>query len=84
MGGIVIFSETFHLLFKAASGANGAKSYDAAAAVTQDYFNENSFLYQMSQKGDLQANRVGNLVILRTADADWKLELLIDLGATSR
>ncbi len=77
-------SETFHLLFKAASGANGAKSYDAAAAVTQDYFNENSFLYQMSQKGDLQANRVGNLVILRTADADWKLELLIDLGATSR
>ena len=77
-------SETFHLLFKAASGSDSLKSYDAAALVTQDYLNENSFLYQMSQRDDMQASRTGNLVTLRTTDPKWKLELLIDLGSTNR
>ena len=77
-------SETFHLLFKAASGAESLESYDAAALVTQDYLNENSFLYQMSQRDDMQASRTGNLVTLRTTDPKWKLELLIDLGRTNR
>ncbi|MBQ1833620.1 MAG: hypothetical protein II114_07620 [Treponema sp.] len=77
-------TETFHLLFKADSKPNGVKSYNAAAAVTQDYLNENSFLYQMSQREDMQATRTGNLITLRTTDPLWKLELLIDLGSTSR
>ena len=76
--------ETFHVLFKADSGANGMKSYSAATVVTQDYLNENSFLYQMSQRSDMQASRTGNLVTMRTSDPDWKLELLIDLGTSSK
>ena len=72
-------AETFHLLFKVTQNA-GADTYKAAAAVTQDTFNEYSFLYQMSQRDDLKATRTGNLVSMRTTDPSWKLELLIDLG----
>ncbi len=72
-------SETFHLLFKTAANSS-SQTYSAAAAVTQDSFNQYSFLYQLSQRDDLQATRIGNLVSMKTVDPDWKLELLIDLG----
>ncbi len=73
-------SETFHLLFKKDQNTSGLQNYHAAAAVTQDYLNEYSFLYQLSQRENLSAVRTGNLVTMRTTDPDWKLELLIDLG----
>ena len=73
-------SETFHLLFKTDADSAGLQNYHAAAAVTQDYMNQYSFLYQLSQRNDLNALRTGNLVTMRTTDPDWKLELLIDLG----
>lgn len=72
--------ETFHMLFKNSMGENSATRYTAAASVTQDYLNEFSFLYQLSNRKDMSALRTGNLVTMRTADPDWKLELLIDLG----
>ncbi|MBP5358268.1 MAG: hypothetical protein J6Y69_03680 [Treponema sp.] len=77
-------SETFHLLFKKDQGSSGLQNYHAAAAVTQDYLNEYSFLYQLSQRENLTAVRTGNLVTMRTTDPDWKLELLIDLGENKR
>ena len=77
-------SETFHLLFKKDKGSSGLQNYHAAAAVTQDYLNEYSFLYQLSQRENLSATRTGNLVTMRTTDPDWKLELLIDLGENSK
>ena len=73
-------AETFHLLFKRAENEAGVLNYTAAAAVTQDYLNEYSFLYQLSQRPELSALRTGNLVTMRTQDPDWKLEMLIDLG----
>lgn len=73
-------SETFHLLFKRAENEAGVQNYTAAAAVTQDYMNEYSFLYQLSQRPELTALRTGNLVTMRTEDPNWKLEMLIDLG----
>jgi len=73
-------SETFHLLFKTDADSAGRQNYHAAAAVTQDYMNQYSFLYQLAQRTDLSALRTGNLVTMRTTDPDWKLELLIDLG----
>ena len=73
-------SETFHLLFKTDADSAGRQNYHAAAAVTQDYMNQYSFLYQLAQRNDLSALRTGNLVTMRTTDPDWKLELLIDLG----
>ena len=72
--------ETFHMLFKNSMGENSATRYTAAASVTQDYLNEFSFLYQLSKRKDMSAMRTGNLVIMRTDDPEWKLELLIDLG----
>lgn len=72
-------TETFYLLFKPNGVVNGQKSYSVAAAVTQDYLNEYSFLYQLSQKNNLTATQTGNLVILRTDDSSWKLDLLLDL-----
>ncbi|WP_294015945.1 hypothetical protein [uncultured Treponema sp.] len=73
-------TETFHILFKTSPNENGTLNYKAAANVTQDYLNENSFLYQLSKFESLPAMRVGNLVSMRTEDPNWKLELLIDLG----
>lgn len=73
-------TETFHILFKTSPNENRTLNYKAAANVTQDYLNENSFLYQLSKFESLPAMRVGNLVSMRTEDPNWKLELLIDLG----
>jgi len=72
-------TETFYLLFKPNGVVGGQKSYSVAAAVTQDYLNKYSFLYQLAQKNNLTATQTGNLVILRTDDSSWKLDLLLDL-----
>lgn len=73
-------TETFHILFKTSPSENETLNYKAAANVTQDYLNENSFLYQLSKFESLPAMRVGNFVSMRTEEPNWKLELLIDLG----
>ena len=73
-------SETFHILFKSSAAESGNSNYSAAASVTQDYLNEYSFLYQLSNMKGLSAVRTGNLVTMRTTDPAWKLDLLIDLG----
>lgn len=73
-------TETFHILFKSSPSENGSSNYKAAANVTQDFLNENSFLYQLSKFENLPAMRVGNFVSMRTEEPNWKLELLIDLG----
>ena len=72
-------SETFYLLFKSKGVENGQKIYSVAAAVTQDKPNEYSFIYQLAQRTDLIATQTGNLVILRTTDSTWQLDLLLDL-----
>ncbi|WP_296029654.1 hypothetical protein [uncultured Treponema sp.] len=73
-------AETFHILFKSSPSENGNSNYKATANVTQDYLNENSFLYQLSKFENLPAMRVGNFVSMHTEEPSWKLELLIDLG----
>ncbi len=72
--------ETFYIYFKPNAASSGISSYTVACAVGQDYLNEYSFLYQMSQCENLTAYRTGNLVTLRTNDEDWQLEFLLDLG----
>lgn len=73
-------SETFHILFKTRQDTTLPGEYDAATAVTQDSYNPNSFVYQLSRRRNMMASRTGNLVSMRTEDRDWRLELLIDLG----
>lgn len=72
--------ETFYIYFKPNEASSGISSYTVACAVGQDYLNEYSFLYQMSQRENLTAYRTGNLVTLRTNDENWQLEFLLDLG----
>ena len=72
-------SETFHLLFAAKAAENGFAQYGVTAAVTQDYTNEYSFLYQLAERQPLTAQRTGNFVSLRVNDPEWKLDLLIAL-----
>lgn len=73
-------SETFHILFRTKLDDSALREYDAATAVTQDSYNPNSFVYQLSKRSNMMASRTGNLVSMRTEDPDWRLELLIDLG----
>ena len=73
-------TETFHILFKLQPGSSGLSNYTAAVNVTQDYLNEYSFVYQLSNKKNLSALRTGNLVTMRVNEPNWQLEFLIDLG----
>ena len=72
-------SETFYFYFRANGMENGITKYAVTPAVSQDYENEYSYLYQLTQKSELVANRTGNLVTLRANDGDWKMDLLISL-----
>jgi TolA-binding protein len=67
--------ETFYMLFT----RTGKNSYDAAVSVIQDYLNEFSFVYQLSQKKSISAQRTGNLVSIIIDEPVWKLDLLITL-----
>lgn len=75
-----MMNETFHILFKAKPDSSDCSNYTSATAVTQDVVNPNSFLYQLSQRKNMEATRTGNFVSMRTTDSNWKLELLVDLG----
>lgn len=72
-------SETFYFYFRAKGNENGVTKYAVTPAVSQDYENEYSYLYQLAQKTQLTADRTGNLVTLRVADSSWKMDLLISL-----
>lgn len=72
-------SETFYFYFHANGSENGITKYTVTPAVSQDYENEYSYLYQLTQKDALTANRTGNLVTLRVKDGDWNMDLLLSL-----
>ena len=72
-------SETFYFYFHAKGSENGVTKYTVTPAVSQDYENQYSYLYQLAQKNALTADRTGNLVTLRVNDGEWKMDLLISL-----
>ena len=72
-------SETFYFFFKTCGSEGGITKYAVTPAISQDYENEYSYLYQLTQKTELTANRTGNLVTLRASEADWKLDMLLSL-----
>ena len=73
-------SETFYIMFKADGVYNGKETFTTATAVTQDYLNQYSFLYQLSKKDNLTAEKTGSFITMRTSDPSWALDLLIDVG----
>ncbi len=72
-------SETFYFFFHANGTDNGLIKYAVTPAVSQDYENEYSYLYQLTQRNELVANRTGNLVTLRITDDNWNMDLLLSL-----
>lgn len=73
--------ETFYLLFKADGNCGTTAGYDVEPKVIQDYKNEYSYLYQLSKKHNLKAEKTGNLVALRCQEPAWNMDLLIDIGS---
>lgn len=73
--------ETFYLLFKADGNCGTCAGYDVEPKLVQDYKNENSFLYRLSKKHNLKAEKTGNLVALRCTDSDYNMDLLLDIGS---
>lgn len=72
--------ETFYLLFKADGNCGTSAGYFVEPEVIQDYKNEYSFLYQLTQKPKLKAEKTGNLVSLKYVSDTWNMDLLIDIG----
>ena len=72
-------SETFYFYFRAKANDNGIIKYAVTPAVSQDYENEYSYLYQLTKKNSLTADRTGNLVTLRVAEGGWNMDLLLSL-----
>lgn len=68
-------SETFYMLFKKTS----PHTYEVAVSVLQDYLNEYSFLYQLSERSPFIASATGNLIVLRIDEELWKFDMLIDI-----
>lgn len=71
----IIRKETFYMLFS----SDGKNNFNVAARVMQDYLNEYSFVYQLSQKSGVRAQKTGNLITIMIDDPVWKLDLLINL-----
>ncbi len=72
-------TETFYILFKAVKNSGEGVSYEIQPSIVQDYKNENSFIYRMSQKKNLQAEKTGNLVCLHSSDNDLNVDLLLNI-----
>lgn len=72
--------ETFYLLFRADGNCGTSAGYYVEPQVIQDYKNEYSFLYQLSRKPELKAEKTGNLVSVKYVSADWNMDLLLDIG----
>lgn len=76
-------NETFYMLFKAEKALNTGVTYSVTPTVVQDTKNENSFLYQMAQKGNITATKTGNLVVIHYSQNNWKMDLLLDIDNKS-
>ena len=74
-------SETFYFFFNSKGSGGGITKYKVTPAVSQDSENKYSFLYGLTQKDELEAERTGNLVTLRSNDGSgWKMDLLISMN----
>lgn len=66
-------TETFYLLCR----KNADGSYRLHADVSQDSANEYSFLYRLARRSPLKGTLTGDLLVFRTTDPDFALDLVI-------
>ncbi|WP_443740475.1 hypothetical protein [Treponema berlinense] len=72
-------SETFYILFKADGATNGSNKFTATTALSQTEKNTSSYLYKISQLGELYAYKTGNLVTLKAEKDGTNLDLLLSM-----
>lgn len=65
--------EIFYLVCK----KTGSGTYRLFADLGQDYQNEKSWLYQLVRKTPLEGTLTGDLLVFRTGDPEWALDLVI-------
>ncbi len=65
--------EIFYLVCK----KTGTGTYRLFADLGQDYQNEKSWLYQLARKTPLEGTLTGDLLVFRTGDPEWALDLVI-------
>lgn len=74
------FTETFYFLFRPSGARNGTETYTVAASVSQGTPNPYSYVYRLSERQNLTAERTGNLVSLTDSADKWHVDLLLDIG----
>lgn len=67
--------ETFYMLFRQIEPTK----FEVAVSVLQDYLNEYSFLYQLSERSPFVAEATGNLLVFKVDEPQWKFDMLIDI-----
>ena len=72
-------TETFYMLFRTVSSSGSSVSYRVQPTLVQDYENENSFVYRLSEAKNLTAEKTGNLVVMHYAEDNLKIEMLLDI-----
>ena len=72
-------TETFYMLFRTVSSSGSAVFYKVQPTLVQDYENQNSFVYKLSEAKNLTAEKTGNLVVMHFAEDNLKIEMLLDI-----
>ena len=66
-------------MFKADGATNGSNKFTATTALSQTEKNNSSYLYKISQLGELYAYKTGNLVTLKAEKDGTNLDLLLSM-----
>ena len=73
------FTETFYLLCR----KNADGTYRLQADVSQNPVNANSYLYQLARRSPIKGILTGDLLVFRTVDSAWSLNLVIRIISPS-
>lgn len=73
-------NETFYMLFSEKGTNEGQAVYTVTAAISQDFPNEKSSLYQLSKADKLIALKTGSIVSIHTNSKDVSVDMLLSLG----
>ncbi len=74
-------TETFYMLFKTVSSNGSTLTYKVQPSIVQDYKNDNSYVYKLSNVKNLTAEKTGNLVVLHYTSDSLNADLLLDIDS---
>ena len=74
-------TETFYMLFKTLGSNGSTLTYRVQPSLVQDYKNENSYVYKLSNVKNLTAEKTGNLVVIHYAGDSLNADLLLDIDS---